>query len=460
MTKRNISRTESDRTQSRKKPSFGLAGVRIAAQRDKNLRFTALLHHVNEERLLNCFNSVNRVAAAGVDDVTWVMYREDLLGNISRLHERIHKGSYRAVPSLRVYIPKPDGGKRPLGIAALEDKIVQMALCDVLNCIYEVDFMGFSYGFRKGRNQHQALDALSVGIYRKRVSHLLDADIRGFFDNINHGWMLKFLGHRIGDKRVLSLISKWLKAGVLENGIKIDSEIGSPQGSGISPLLANIYLHYALDLWVEAWRKCYSWKSVIFIRYCDDFVVGFGHHTDAKAFKEALQMRLSKFGLSLHPQKTRLILFGVFAFRQCRQMGMRKPETFDFLGFTHICARTRKNKKFTIRRITIKKRFARKLRVIRNELWDRRHEPVLEQAKWLRSVIQGHMNYYAVPGNGYRIEAFGELARKHWIRALRRRSQTHNFSYKRFARFADNWIPRVRIIHPYPSVRFDAIYSR
>ncbi len=460
MTKRNICRTESGWTLRRKKPSFGLAGVRIAAQRDKNLRFTALLHHVNEERLLNCFNSMNRTAAVGVDEVTWVMYRNDLLGNISRLHERIHKGRYRAVPSLRVYIPKPAGGKRPLGIAALEDKLVQSALCDVLNCIYEVDFRGFSYGFRKGRNQHQALDALSVGIYRKRVSLVLDADIRGFFDNIDHDWMLKFLGHRIGDKRVLRLITQWLRAGVLENGIKIDTETGTPQGSGISPLLANIYLHYALDLWVGAWRRRCSRGSIVFIRYCDDFVVGFACQSDAVAFQKALQLRLSKFGLSLHPQKTRLIRFGVYAFRQCQQLGLGKPETFDFLGFTHICAKTWKNKKFTIKRITIKKRFAAKLRVIRNELWDRRHEPVLVQAKWLRSVIQGHMNYYAVPGNGYRIEAFGELARKHWIRAMRRRSQTHNFSFKRFARFADKWIPRVRIIHPYPSVRFDVMYSR
>jgi group II intron reverse transcriptase/maturase len=432
----------------------------MAAQRDKKLKFTALLHHVTVDLLYDSFKSLKRNAASGVDGVTWRMYKVNLDANISRLHDRIQRGCYRALPSRRVYIPKPDGRRRPLGVAALEDKLVQSAVVKVLNCIYETDFKGFSYGFRPERSQHQALDALYVGITRKPVNYVLDADIRGFFDNINHEWMLKFLGHRIADKRVLRLIARWLRAGVLEGGMKYKTKLGTPQGSGISPLLANIYLHYALDLWVEFWRKRYGKGEVIFVRYCDDFVLGFQYRSDATLFMADLHTRMKKFGLTMHPDKTKLILFGTWAITKCQQRGWGKPRTFDFLGFTHICCNTWKNKKFFIRRMSIRKRFAVKLREIRNELWDRRHAPISEQGKWLRSVVQGYMNYHAVPYNGMRIRQFLKQVRVHWIRALRRRSQTHNLSWKKFAPVADYYLPRLRIIHPYPNVRFDARYSR
>ncbi len=460
MTERNVRHIQSDRTLGRKKPSLGLLGVRIAAQRDKTVKFTALLHHITPELLYECFNSMKRNAVPGVDGMIWGVYHSALGDNISKLHERIQRGGYRPKPSLRAYIPKPDGRKRPLGIAALEDKLVQSALVKVLNCIYEVDFKGVSYGFRTGRNQHQALDALYVGITRKRVNYVLDADILGFFDQIDQEWLLMFLGHRIADKRVLNLIIRWLKAGVLEDGVKQETDLGTPQGSGISPLLANIYLHYVLDLWVGMWRRRYSKGDVIFVRYCDDFVLGFQYKLDAGLFMNDLHARMHSFGLTMHPKKTRLIVFGTWAIKRRQDLGLGKPDTFDFLGFTHICCNTWKNKKFYVKRITIQKRFALSLRKIRNELWHRRHTPIPDQGKWLRRVVKGYMNYHAIPYNGQRMRSFLKQVRFHWIRALRRRSQTHNLPWKKFAPIANLYLPRLRILHPYPNERFDATHSR
>src|SRR3984893_8238279 len=342
-------------TQSGKGVSQGLAGVRKAARENKEMKFTALLHHLTVDLLRESFHSLKRKAAPGVDGVTWHEYEDGLEDRLTDLHDRVHRGAYRVQPSRRVYIPKADGRQRPLGIASLEDKIVQQAVVTILNQIYEVDFRGFSYGFRPGRSPHQALDALNVGIDPKRVNWILDADIRGFFDHLSHEWMMKFVEHRVADRRILRLIGKWLKAGVSEEGKWSKTTPGTPQGAVISPLLANVYLHYVFDLWVEAWRRKVASGEMVFVRYADDLVVGFERREDAERFLSEFQQRLANFALELHPEKTRLIEFGRFAQVNRQQRGEGKPETFTFLGFTHYCATNSKGP-FVFRRRTVPQR--------------------------------------------------------------------------------------------------------
>jgi RNA-directed DNA polymerase len=435
--------------------SNALDRVREAARKDRGTRFTALLHHVDLARLRKAYAAMRREAAPGVDGVTWTEYGQDLEANLHDLHARVQSGKYRAKPSRRVYIPKADGRQRPLGIASLEDKIVQRAVVEVLNAVYEVDFRGFSYGFRPGRAPHDALDALTVGITSRRVNWVLDADIRDFFGQLDRTWLKEFLRHRIADERVLRLIDKWLAAGVVEDGTWTECDQGSPQGASASPLLANVYLHYVLDLWVEWWRRQPGRGEVIIVRWADDFIVGFETEQDAQAFLAELRERFAKFGLELHPDKTRLIEFGRNADWTRRRRGAGRPETFDFLGFTHICARTRKGW-FTVRRITIAKRMRAKLKQVNTELKRRRHDPVPEQGAWLRSVVQGHLAYYAVPGNTDAVQEFRTQAARHWYKALRRRSQKTRLTWTRMNRLADRWLPRARVRHPYPAQRFAA----
>jgi len=435
--------------------SSALGRVREVARRDKEARFTALLHHVNLGRLRAAYWAIRPQAAPGVDGVTWAEYGQALEVNLQNLHGQVQSGRYRAKPSRRVYIPKADGRLRPLGIASLEDKIVQRAVVEALNAVYEADFRGFSYGFRPGRGPHDALDALAVGIGRKRVNWVLDADIRNFFGQLDHSWLRKFLGHRIADKRVLRLIDKWLAAGVIEDEEWTACEEGSPQGASVSPLLANLYLHHVYDLWVDWWRRHHARGNVMTVRFADDFVVGFEYEDDARRFLDALRERLAKFGLELHPDKTRLIEFGRHAARNRAARGLGKPETFDFLGFTHICA-TSTAGRFWIRRITIAKRMRAKLREVNDQLKRRRHEPIPVQGQWLRSVVQGHLAYYAVPGNTDAVKSFRYQVTWYWLKALRRRSQRHRLDWKRMGRIESRWLPKVRAMHPFPGVRFAA----
>jgi RNA-directed DNA polymerase len=430
--------------------------VREVARRDKEARFTALLHHVDLPRLLAAYAAINPKAAPGVDQVTWDAYGQDLRDNLEDLLRRVHSGGYRASPSRRVYIPKPDGRQRPLGIATLEDKILQRAVVEVLNAIYEEDFLGFSYGFRPGRSPHDALAALAVGITERKVNWILDADVSDFFSRLDHAWLERFLEHRIADKRVLRLIRKWLAAGVIEDGNWSETLEGSPQGASVSPLLANVYLQYVFDRWVRQWRRKHARGDMIVVRFADDFVVGFQHLGDAKQFLTDLRERFAKFNLELHPDKTRLIEFGRFAASDRRKRGLGKPETFDFLGFTHLCGKTRDGR-FWLRRITIKKRMRAKLKQVKAELRRRRQLPIPEQGRWVASVVRGHLAYYAVPGNIDSVSAFRDQVRWLWREALRRRSQRHRMTWKRYGRIAERWLPPARIVHPYPSVRFAAM---
>jgi len=459
-TKGNAEETHTLRTPGRERVFQGLRGVREAARRDKKQKFTALLHHVTVDLLRDSYNSLKRQAAPGVDGVTWEQYGEGLEERLQDLHDRIHRGAYRAQPSRRTYIPKADGRQRPLGIAALEDKVVQQAVVTVLNEIYEEDFLGFSYGFRPGRSQHDGLDALAVGLRRKKVNWVLDLDVRGFFDNVSHEWLVKFVEHRIADRRIIRLIQKWLKAGVSEEGEWKETKVGTPQGAVASPLLANVYLHYVFDLWVNQWRRKLAGGDMIVVRYADDAVLGFEHRKDAEAFLEQLRERMRKFGLELHPEKTRLIEFGRFAEDNRKRRGEGKPETFDFLGFTHICGKTWKGKWFTVRRQTVKKRLRSKLQAIRRELRKRWHERIAETGEWLRSVVQGYFNYHAVPGNFEALRTFRREIARAWLEALRRRSQRHRLPWERFRSIIDRYLPLPRILHPEPGVRFDAKYPR
>jgi group II intron reverse transcriptase/maturase len=432
-----------------------LERVRRKARTDKKERFTALLHHVDVDRLREAYRALNPRAATGVDDVTWAEYGLDLEDNLRDLHARVHRGSYRAKPTRRAYIPKPDGRKRPLGVAALEDKILQRAVVEVLNGIYEADFLGFSYGFRPGRSPHDALDALAYGIDRRKVSWVLDADIRDFFGQLDQSWLLKFLEHRIADKRVLRLIQKWLAAGVIENGNWSRTERGTAQGASASPLLANVYLHYVFDLWAHQWRQRHAHGDVIIVRYADDYLVGFESERDARQFLADLRDRLARFSLELAPEKTRLIEFGRFAARNRARRGLGKPETFDFLGFTHCCAKT-KNGRFMLKRLTIAKRMRTKLHEVKDELRQRRHHSIPEQGRWLGSVIRGHYAYYAVPGNSDRINRFYNEVTRLWLRSLRRRSQRHRMPWTRMRRISARWLPPPKRMHPFPNARFAA----
>lgn len=457
--KRNAEQEALDRTQSRTKPkSRGLHGVREAARKDSTLKFTALLHHVSEDCLTEAFFNLRRTAAVGVDGVTWQEYERNLEANIVDLHGRIHRGAYRAQPSRRVWIPKPDGRQRPLGIASLEDKIVQQAVLWVLQSIYEQDFVGFSYGFRPGRSQHNALDALSVAITSKRVNWILDADLEAYFDTIDHSWLVKFLEHRIGDRRILRLIRKWLRAGISEEGEWSKTTVGVPQGSVISPLLSNVFLHYIFDLWIEWWRRHHCSGDVVVVRYADDFVIGFENYSEAEACLDELRTRFAKFGLKLHEGKTRLIEFGRYAIERRERRGESRPETFDFLGFTHKCAKTVKHGWFTIHRHTVAKRMRATLQAIKAGLQALMHQPIGKAGKWLRKVVQGWLNYHAIPSNINRIQRFvGEVTRT-WLQVLRRRSQRgrHRWTWARMQRLARRHLPRPRIIHPYPDKRFRA----
>ena len=455
LTKENMDQPNLCRTPSRKSGPSGLDRVREAAKGDGKIRFTALLHHVTVDLLRDSYHSLKKRAAPGVDGVTWEEYGRDLEARLSDLQGRIHRGAYRAKPSRRVWIPKADGRQRPLGIAALEDKIVQHAVGMVLNQIWEEDFLGFSYGFRPGRSQHDALDALYVGITRKNVNWVLDLDIRAFFDQIEHSWMIKFVEHRIGDRRIVRLIQKWLKAGVMEQGRWTETEEGTPQGAVISPILANLYLHYVLDLWVDQWRRKKAAGDVIIVA-----VLGFQHREEAERFLEQLRERLAKFGLELHPEKTRLIEFGRYAAERRRRRGERKPETFKFLGFTHICGTNHKTGYFVIHRKTIGKRMAAKLKEIKATLRQRLHGSIEDTMKWLQSVVRGYFQYHAIPGNEERLKAFRKDVLRLWLRQLRRRSQRSRWTWERFLERLGVLIPEIRILHPYPNVRFTARHPR
>ena len=447
------------RTQSRQILSSALERIRQAARRDKRQRFTALLHHgYDVERLRAAYFGLKREAAAGIDGKTWQQYGEGLERNLLDLSDRLKRGAYRAQPVRRAYISKAGEPqkRRPLGVPVVEDKIVQRAVAEVLSALYEQDFVGFSYGFRPGRSPHQALDALAMAILRRKVNWVLDADIRAFFDTLKHGWLVKFIEHRVADRRVVRLIQKWLKAGVLEDGKRMQSELGTVQGGSISPLLANIYLHYVLDLWVRQWRRKQARGDVVVVRFADDFVVGFEHREDGERFWSELKERLARFGLELHSEKTRLIEFGRRAEKDRQSRGEGKPESFNFLGFTHSCAKTRKGR-FTVLRQTIRTRWQAKLRQIKAELHRRMHEPIPEMGTYVRAVLLGYMHYYAVPMNAVSVSNFRMAMGRIWWRVLKRRSQKNHLPWARMKRHVARWLPHTRICHPYPWVRFGVI---
>ena len=457
--KGNARQQSTHRTQGRERVAQALGRVRQAARQRKKERFTALLHHISIDCLRMAFFALKRDAASGVDGLTWPTYEADLDRNLTDLHERVHRGAYRALPSRRTYIPKADGKQRPLAVAALEDKIVQRATAAVLNAIYEEDFLGFSYGFRPKRGQHNALDALVVGIKSRRVNFIFDADVASFFDSVSKDWLVRFVEHRIGDLRIIRLIQKWLKAGVLENGVVTVSEKGTGQGSVISPLLANVYLHYVFDLWAERWRRHEATGDMILMRYADDIVVGFEHEADARRFWDDMRKRFKEFSLSLNPDKTRLIEFGRFAAERRARRGLGKPETFNFLGFTFICERNSRGQ-FLVKRTTRRDRMRATLRRIKEELRRRMHEPIPEQGAWLKQVVRGFFAYHAVPTNGPALRAFYHYVKRIWLRTLRRRSQKDRFSWQRMHGLAADWLPQPRILHPYPDRRFAVMHPR
>lgn len=441
------------RTQSRRALNEGLERIRQTVKERKGERLTALWHHVyNPNRLHEAYLALNRESAPGIDGVTWEQYGENLWANLTDLAGRLQRGAYRPAPVERTYVLKQDGSPRPIGKPTLEDKIVQRSVAEVLGAVYETEFLGFSYGFRAGRNPHAALDALSVGLEAKKINWVLDADIRGFFDAMSHEWIASFLQHRIADRRVIRQIQQWLRAGVMEEGKKTEPEEGTPQGCSISPLLANLYLHYVFDLWAHRWRRHHAQGDVIVVRYADDFVVGFEQRAEAKRFLEELRDRLYQFGLELHPNKTRLIEFGRYAAERRARRGQGKPETFNFMGFTHQCSTDRRGR-FIVRRQTMRQRLTGKLKQIREELRSRLNAGVVAQGQWLRSVLQGHYQYYGVPNNSRALGLFRDQVTRHWLGALRRRSQKHRITWERMALLAKRWLPKPRITHPYPNQR-------
>ena len=456
--KGNAQEGPSHRTQSRTEGMQKvLERIREAVKREKEAKLTSLYHHIyTVAHLKEAYYGLKKQAAAGVDGETWQHYGERLEANLEDLAGRLARGGYRARPVRRKYIAKGDGRQRPLGIPALEDKIVQSVTAQIFTAIWEEEFLGYSYGFRPGRNPHQALDALVVGIQQKRVNWVLDADIRGFFDTISHEWLVKFIEHRIGDRRMITLTQKWLRAGVLEEGQWTQSEEGTPQGGIISPVLANIYLHYAFDLWVQQWRKQNAHGDVIVVRYADDFVVGFEHREEAEQFQQELAERLKKFNLELHGEKTRLIEFGRLAATNRTRRGAGKPETFNFLGFTHYCSTTRKGK-FVVKRQTMRKRMQAKLKVVKQELRRRMHAPIPQQGQWLASVLRGHYQYYGVPFNSLALWEFHRQVTILWKRLLSRRSQKGFVNWERMERLCHKWLPNPRICHPYPTQRLRVI---
>ena len=441
------------RTQSRDRVNQALSRVRQAARQRKKEQFTGLLHHINVDTLRTAFYALKRKAAPGVDGVTWQDYEAQLEPRLADLHGRVHRGAYRPQPSRRTYIPKADGRQRPLAVAALEDKIVQGACVMVLSAIYEEDFLGFSYGFRPGRGPHDASDALAVAITSRKVNYILDADVRDFFGSVSQKWLVRFLEHRVGDKRIIRLIRKWLRAGILEDGVVTVDDRGTGQGSVISPLLGNIYLHYVLDLWAERWRRREAQGDMIIVRYADDLVAGFEHEDDARRFLDAMRKRFDAFALSLHPEKTRLIEFGRHAATRRARSGLGRPETFSFLGFTYICGRSRRGH-FQLQRKTRRDRQRAKLQDIKEELRRRMHQPIPIQGSWLKQVVTGHFAYYAVPTNARALSAFRHYVTDLWRRALRRRSQKDGFTWDRMTKLAAGWLPEPRILHPWPDQRF------
>jgi group II intron reverse transcriptase/maturase len=458
-TKGNADQQSTRRTQSRESVAQALERIRKVARERKQEKFTALFHHISIDLLDDAFFALKENAAPGVDRLTWRDYEADLERNLTDLHDRVHRGAYRAMPSRRVYIPKADGRQRPLAVVALEDKIVQRAVVALLNAIYEEDFLGVSYGFRPGRGTHHALDALCVGIDSRKVSYILDADIRSFFDEINQQWLIRFLEHRIGDRRIIRLIQKWLKAGVMEDGVVTVSDRGTGQGSVISPLLANIYLHYTLDQWAVRWRQREATGDMIFVRYADDFIVGFQHERDACRFLDEMRERLGKFALTLHPEKTRLIEFGRFAAERRKRRGFGKPETFNFLGFTFICGKTRAGK-FQIKRKTRADRMRAKLKMVQEEMRRRMHQRIPDQGKWLCYVVSGYFNYHAVPTNSEALVAFRTEIARRWRRAITRRSERTKINWKQMKQLIDTWLPPPRILHPWPDKRFAVSHPR
>ena len=458
-TKRNAGEQSTHRTQGRARVIQALARVRKAAQQRKKEKFTALFHHLSVDLLREAFLVLKRDAAPGMDGLTWQAYAADRERNLTDLHARVHRGAYRATPSRRTYIPKADGRQRPLAVAALEDKIVQRATVAVLNCIYEEEFLGFSYGFRPKRGQHDALDALVVGITDRKVNFILDADVRSFFDEVSQRWLIRFVEHRVGDPRIIRLIQKWLKAGVLEDGVVTVSEKGTGQGSVISPLLANVYLHYVFDLWAERWRRHEATGGMMIVRYADDIVIGFAHEVDARRFWDAMRKRFEEFALSLHPEKTRLIEFGRQAANRRERSGLGRPETFNFLGFTHICGRSRHGK-FLLKRKSRRDRMRGKLKEIKEEMRRRMHQPIPEQGRWLAQVVRGYFAYHAVPTNSATIGAFRHHVVDLWRCSLSRRSQRGGITWQRIKQIADDWLPKPKVLHPWPQQRFAVRYSR
>jgi len=459
-TKGNADQQSTRQAQDWESVSQALARIRQAAKLRKKERFTSLLHHVSVDLLRLSFFALKKDAAPGVDGLAWRDYEtNNLEGNLEDLHDRVHRGAYRALPSRRQYIPKADGRQRPIAICALEDKIVQRAVAMVLNAIYEEDFRGFSYGFRPKRSQHDALDALMVGITTTKVNWILEVDIRSFFDEVNRDWLGRFLEHRMADPRILRLIQKWLKAGVLENGVVTDSEKGTGQGTVISPLLANVYLHYSLDLWAEHWRRREATGDMIIVRYADDVVVGFEHESDARRFWDAMRERLQKFSLSLHPDKTRLVEFGRVAAANRNRRGLGKPETFAFLGFTLVCSKSRRGR-FLLKRRSRRDRMKAKLKDVSSELRHRMHQSIPEQGNWLKQVVTGYFAYHAVPTNSAALVTFRDeiIARWRWV--LHRRSQKSALTWTRMTKLADDWLPKPRILHPWPNQRFVVKHPR
>ena len=442
----NSGRKAKVRTQGRAALPANLARVNEAARKSRKTRFTALMHHIDVEALRRVYNRQRRNASAGVDGVTVEAYGENLEANLKRLCDRVHSGSYRPLPVRRAYVPKADGDQRPIGIPALEDKIVQGAVSEVLSAIYEVDFLGFSYGFRPGRSPHQALQALNAALIKRKINWVLDADVRRFFDSVDHEWLLRMVAHRIADPRILRLIKQWLRAGVLEGDKWFKTLEGTPQGAGVSPILANIFLHYSLDLWVHQWRRRHGKDAVIIVRYCDDFVMGFENQMDAEIMLGELKRRLSKFGLGLNEKKTRLLEFGRYAAERRKRRGMRRPETFDFLGFTHYCSMNKKGRFFVMRK-TSRARMIRKLKELRIEARRRMHWPLKKQQRWLSAVLRGHYAYYGLLGNSRALSDFAYEVRKLWFRALSRRSQKSAMTWERFNRLLKVFpLPTPRII--------------
>ena len=458
-TKGNADQQSTRQAQDWERVSQALARIRQAAKLRKKERFTSLLHHVSVDLLRLSFFALKKDAAPGVDGLAWRDYETNLEGNLEDLHDRVHRGAYRALPSRRQYIPKADGRQRPIAICALEDKIVQRAVAAVLNAIYEEDFRGFSYGFRPKRSQHDALDALIVGITTTKVNWILEVDIRSFFDEVNRDWLGRFLQHRMADPRILRLIQKWLKAGVLENGVVTDSEKGTGQGTVISPLLANVYLHYSLDLWAERWRRREATGNMIIVRYADDVVVGFEHESDARRFWDAMRERLQKFSLSLHPDKTRLVEFGRFAAVNRKRRGLGKPETFGFLGFTLVCSKSRRGR-FLLKRRSRRDRMKAKLKEVSNELRYRMHQSIPEQGNWLKQVVTGYFAYHAVPTNSAALVTFRDEITARWRWVLHRRSQKSALTWTRMTKLADDWLPKPLILHPWPNQRFAVKHPR